>query len=60
MREGVLATIGRFCMYLNPHPHSKPIILFSLFITRHFREAHWMLCLWIFHNILASLLVIGA
>jgi len=40
---GVLATIGRFCTCLYPHPHSKPIIFPLRLISRHFLASHRML-----------------
>jgi len=38
---GVLATMGRFCICLYPHLHSRPIILPPRFMTRHFLATHW-------------------
>ena len=37
---GMLATIGRFCICLYPHSHSKPTVLPPRLIFRHFLALH--------------------
>lgn len=54
-----VVTIGRFCMCLYPHWHSKPIIFPLRSILRHLVELHPAVFLWIFHNIFASSGVMG-
>lgn len=52
--------IGFFCVYLYPHEHLKPLILFPCWrIGSHLFALQDEFCLWICHNVFASFIEIG-
>jgi len=58
---GLLDIIGRFCVYLYPHSHSKPEIFpLLLDIGRHLRLVHLVFFLWMCHRAFASSKVMDA
>jgi hypothetical protein len=56
---GLFDIMGLFCVYLNPHSHSKPEIFpFLCCIGRHLRLVQGVFFLWMCHNAFASSKVI--